>query len=74
MRTSHHMHVQAGFRKGYSTTEQIFRVKCLIDSVLNSRKKVLCAFILCIYLIFPRPLTWYGEQDFGENSLTWYAR
>ena len=29
-------HAQAGFRKGYSTTEQIFNLKCLIDSVLNS--------------------------------------
>ena len=38
-------HAQAGFRKGYSTTEQIFNLKCLIDSVLNSRKKT----ILCIY-------------------------
>ena len=27
-------HAQAGFRKGYSITEQIFNLKCLIDSVL----------------------------------------
>ena len=28
-------HAQAGFRKGYSTTEQIFNLKCLIESVLT---------------------------------------
>ena len=38
-------HAQAGFRKGYSTTEQMFNLKCLIDSVLYSREKLFCAFI-----------------------------
>ena len=38
-------HAQAGFRKGYLTTEQIFNFKCSIDTVLNSRKKLFCAFI-----------------------------
>ena len=37
-------HAQADVRKGYSTTEQIFNLKCLIDWVLNFRKKI----ILCI--------------------------
>ena len=36
--------VQAGFRKGYSTTEQMFNLKCLIDSIINSKKKLFCAF------------------------------
>ena len=58
-------HAQAGFRKGYSTTEQIFNIKCLIDSVLNSRKENYFVHLL----IFARPLTWYGEQDFGKTSL-----
>ena len=55
---------QAGFRKGYSTTEQIFSLNCLIDSVLNSRKNYVVHL-----LIFTRPLTWYGEQAFEKNSL-----
>ena len=29
--------VQAGFRKGYSKTEQTFNLKCLIDSIMNSK-------------------------------------
>ena len=37
--------VQAGFRKGFSTTEQYFNLKCLIDSIMNSKKKLFCAFI-----------------------------
>ena len=37
-------HAQSGFSKGYST-EQIFNLKCLINSVLNSRNKLFCAFI-----------------------------
>ena len=36
---------QAGFRKGYSTTEHVFTLKCLIDLYLSKRKKLYCAFV-----------------------------
>ena len=36
---------QAGFRKGYSTTDHIFNLKCLIDLYLFRGKKLYCAFI-----------------------------
>ena len=36
---------QAGFRKGYSTTDHIFNLKCLIDLYLSRGKKLYCAFI-----------------------------
>ena len=37
--------VQAGFRKGYSTAEQVFNLKCLIDLTLESKKKLYCGFV-----------------------------
>ena len=36
---------QAGFRKGYSTTDHIFNLKCLIDLYLFRGKKLYSAFI-----------------------------
>ena len=36
---------QAGFRKGYSTTDHIFNMKCLIDLYLFRGKTLYCAFI-----------------------------
>ena len=36
---------QAGFRKGYSTTDHIFNLKCLIDLYLFGGKKLYCSFI-----------------------------
>ena len=43
------MHVlaeeQAGFRKGYGTTDHIFNLKCLIDIYLFRGRKLFCAFI-----------------------------
>ena len=36
---------QAGFRKGYSTTDHIFNLKRLIDLYLFRGKKLYCAFI-----------------------------
>ena len=37
--------MQAGFRKGYSTVEQVFNLKCLIDLTLTSKKKFYCGFV-----------------------------
>ena len=37
--------VQPGFRKGYSTAEQVFNLKCLIDLTLESKKKLHCGFV-----------------------------
>ena len=36
---------QAGFCKNYSTTDNIFNLKCLIDLYLFRGKKLYCAFI-----------------------------
>ena len=36
---------QAGFRKGYSTTDHIFILKCLVDLYLHRYKHLHCAFI-----------------------------
>ena len=36
---------QAGFRKGFSTVDNIFILKCLIDLVQSSKKKLYCCFV-----------------------------
>ena len=36
---------QAGFRKGYSTTDHIFNLKCLIDLYLHRGRKLYCVFV-----------------------------
>ena len=36
---------QAGFRKGYSTIDHIFTLRCLLDLFKNSNKKLHCAFV-----------------------------
>ena len=36
---------QAGFRPGYSTTDNLFILKCLIDLMQASKKKLFCCFI-----------------------------
>ena len=36
---------QAGFRKGYSTTDHCFLLMSIIQHYLHSRKKLFCAFI-----------------------------
>ena len=36
---------QSGFRQGYSTTENLFILKCLIDLMQAIKKKLFCCFI-----------------------------
>jgi len=36
---------QAGFRKGYSTTDHVFVLNCIVDMYLYKHKKLYCTFI-----------------------------
>ena len=36
---------QAGFRSGYSTTDHIFSLNCIIDLLRAQKKKIFCSFI-----------------------------
>ena len=36
---------QAGFRKGYSTTDQIFTLKCIVELFLCQGRRLFCAFV-----------------------------
>ena len=36
---------QAGFRKGYSTVDNLFVIQSLIDILKSSKRKLFCAFI-----------------------------
>jgi hypothetical protein len=36
---------QAGFRKGYSTLEHIFTMRCLLDLYLEKKKRLYCCFV-----------------------------
>ena len=36
---------QAGFRKGYSTTDQIFTVKCIVELFLCQGRRLFCTFV-----------------------------
>ena len=36
---------QAGFRSSYSTTDQVFALKTIVDYYLQKRKRLYCAFI-----------------------------
>ena len=37
--------LRAGFRKGYTTNDHIFNMKCLIDVYLSKKKTTFCAFL-----------------------------
>ena len=36
---------QAGFKKGYSTTYQIFTLKCMVELFLCQRRRLFCTFV-----------------------------
>ena len=36
---------QAGFRKGYSTTDQIFTLKCIVELFLCQGRRLVCTFV-----------------------------
>ena len=36
---------QSGFRKNYSTTDNLFVLKCLMDIMQANKKKIFCCFI-----------------------------
>ena len=36
---------QAGFRKGYSTTDQIFTLKCIVELLLCQGRRLFCTFV-----------------------------
>jgi hypothetical protein len=53
---------QAGFRKGYSTVDNIFVLHALIDLYFSFGKKLYCTFV-----DFKKFLTQFGEQGYGGN-------
>ena len=52
--------VQAGFRAGKSTTEQIFNLRILCEKYLQHQQNLYHVFI-----DFKKPLTEYGMQPYG---------
>ena len=36
---------QAGYRKGYSTTDQIFTLNCIVDLILSQGRRLFCIFV-----------------------------
>ena len=55
---------QSGLRKKYSTTDNLFVLKSLIDIVQSSKRKLYCCFI-----DLNKHLTQIGGQVYGPNSL-----
>ena len=56
---------QAGFRKGYATSDHIFTLHAMVE-ILKSRKKKL----FCTFVDFKKAfdnVCMYGDQDFGIN-------
>ena len=57
---------QTGFRKQYSTIDNVFALHVLFDLLSKSRRNMYCAFIST----FRKPLTQYGEWGSGVNLST----
>ena len=55
---------QAGFRKDYSTVDNIFSLYSLIEILKNEKKKMFCCFFCWI---FRKRSTRCGVLDFGES-------
>ena len=63
-------HSQAGFRKGFSTTDNIFIIKSLIDILQSKNKKLFCAFVdfkQAFDTVWRNGL-WYKLDDYNING------
>jgi hypothetical protein len=61
---------QAGVRKGYSTLENIFILQCLSQALIDSRKKLFCAFLdfKQAFDMVRRESLWYKRMNNGVNG------
>ena len=58
---------QSGFRKGYSTTHQIFTLKCIVELFLCQGRILFCTIV--DYNSIMTRSTW---QPYGKINIMWY--
>ena len=61
---------QAGFRKGYSTTDQIFTLKCIVELFLCQGRRLFCTFVdySKAFDSINRAILW------KKTNIMWYIR
>jgi hypothetical protein len=61
---------QTGVRKGYSTLENILILQCLSQALIDSRKKLFCAFLdfKQAFDTVRRESLWYKRMNNGVNG------
>ncbi len=52
---------QAGFRKDFRTTDQLFIIRTLLQQAKHSKRKLYCCFV-----DFKRLLIWFPEIHYGR--------
>ena len=58
--------IQAGFRKGIGTRDQIANIRCIMEKVESSRKTSTSAI-----LTMPKPLTVWVTTNYGKFFKRW---
>ena len=60
-------HVQAGFRKGRGTRDQIANIRCIIEKAREFQKKTTISALLTM----PKPLTVWITINYGKFFKRW---